>query len=69
MDKHRLLSGSGVASERRTDNRLRGILLAEYRVTSQWLMLAEWSMMNNRSSIERYDYSRREVMVGVEMGF
>jgi hypothetical protein len=69
MDKHRLVSGSDVVSERRTDNRLRGVLLAEYRITSQWLMLAEWSMMNNRSSIERYDYSRREVMVGIEVGF
>lgn len=68
-DAHRLVSGSDVVSERRTDNRLRGILLAEYRITSQWLMLAEWSMMNNRSSIERYDYSRREVMVGIEVGF
>lgn len=68
-DDHQLVSGTGVISERRTDNRLRGVLLAEYRLAGPWLMLAEWSMLNNRSSIERYDYSRREVMVGVEMGF
>jgi len=68
-DDHRLVSGNAVVSERRTDNRLRGVLLAEYRLTGPWLVLAEWSMLNNRSTIERYDYSRREVMIGVEMGF
>lgn len=69
QDDHRLVSGADVVSERRTDNRLRGVLLAEYRLTGPWLVLAEWSMLNNRSTIDRYDYSRREVMVGVEMGF
>ena len=32
-------------------------------------MLAEWSMLDNRSTIERYDYSRREVMLGFETVF
>lgn len=68
-DDHELVSGTDVVSERRTDSRLRGVLLAEYRLTGPWLVLAEWSMLNNSSTIERYDYSRREVMVGVEMGF
>ena len=69
QDDYRLVSDGDVVSERRTDNRFRGMLLAEYRLAGPWLMLAEWSMLNNRSSLERYDYSRREVMVGVEMGF
>lgn len=68
-DDHRLVSGANVVAERRTDNRLRGILLAEYSLTRQWLLLAEWSTLNNRSTIERYDYSRREVMVGIEAVF
>lgn len=68
-DDYRLVSDGEVVSERRTDNRFRGMLLAEYRLAGPWLMLAEWSMLNNHSSIERYDYSRREVMVGVEVGF
>lgn len=69
QDDHQLVSGTDVVSERRTDNRLRGVLLAEYRLAGPWLVLAEWSMLNNRSTIERYDYSRREAMIGVEMGF
>lgn len=68
-DDHRLVSGADVVSERRSDNRLRGVLLAEYRLAGPWLVLAEWSMLNNRSTIDRYDYSRREVMVGIEVGF
>ncbi|MEP1213528.1 MAG: tetratricopeptide repeat protein [Marinobacter sp.] len=69
QDDHRLVSDGEVVAERRTDNRLRGVLLAEYRMAGPWLVLTEWSMLNNRSTIERYDYSRREVMVGVELGF
>lgn len=69
QDDYRLVSDGEVVSERRTDNRLRGVLLAEYRLAGPWLMLAEWSMLDNRSTIDRYDYSRREMMVGVEMGF
>ncbi len=69
QDDHQLVSGTDVVSERRTDNRLRGVLLAEYRLAGPWLVLAEWSMLNNRSTLERYDYSRREAMIGVEMGF
>ncbi|MFO7993403.1 MAG: tetratricopeptide repeat protein [Marinobacter sp.] len=68
-DDYRLVSGTDVVSERRSDNRLRGVLLAEYRLAGSWLVLAEWSMLNNRSTIDRYDYSRREVMVGIEAGF
>ncbi|MCL7946140.1 tetratricopeptide repeat protein [Marinobacter sp. ATCH36] len=68
-DEHRLLSGADVISERRTDHRLRGVLLAQYQLTGPWLVLAELSMVNNRSTIERYDYNRREAMVGIEMGF
>ncbi|MFN2360849.1 MAG: hypothetical protein ABR522_07205, partial [Marinobacter sp.] len=69
MDDHRLLSGTDVISERRTDHRLRGVLLAQYQLTGPWLVLAELSTVNNRSTIERYDYSRREAMVGIEVGF
>ncbi|MDL0432481.1 tetratricopeptide repeat protein [Marinobacter sp. TBZ242] len=68
-DDHLLLSGTDVNSERRTDRRLRGLALVEYRLAGRWRVLAEWSMLNNRSTIERYDYSRREAMVGVEVGF
>ncbi|KPP99200.1 MAG: Tetratricopeptide repeat [Marinobacter sp. HL-58] len=69
QDEHRLLSGADIISERRTDHRLRGVLLAQYQLSGPWLVLAELNMVNNRSTIERYDYSRREAMVGIEMGF
>ena len=68
-DDQRFVSNGALVSERRTDNRLRGSLLAEYRLAGEWMMLAEWSMLDNRSSIERYDYSRREVMLGFETVF
>lgn len=68
-DNHQLALGSEVVSERRTDNRLRGTLLAEYRLIDQWMVVAEWSLSENRSTIERYSYSRLEVMIGIEAGF
>lgn len=68
-DDHRFVSNGTLVSERRRDNRLRGSLLAEYRLSGEWMMLAEWSMLDNRSTIERYDYSRREVMLGLETVF
>jgi len=68
-DDQRFVSNGTLVSERRTDNRLRGSLLAEYRLAGEWMMLAEWSMLDNRSTIDRYDYSRREVMLGFETVF
>lgn len=68
-DDHQLISGTGVVNQRRTDNRLRGVLLAEYRLSGQWLVLAEFSTLDNRSTIDRYDYSRSEGMIGVELSF
>ncbi|NMT63337.1 tetratricopeptide repeat protein [Marinobacter orientalis] len=68
-DDHRLVSGTDVVTRRRTDSRLRGVLLAEYRLTGPWLVLAEYSIVHNDSTIDRYDYNRREVMIGIERAF
>lgn len=65
-DDHRLVSGMQTVSERRKDKRLSGALQAEYRMTRRWQVAAEWNLLDNRSTIGRYDYSRSEFMVGIE---
>jgi len=65
-DDHRLVSGSQTVSERRKDERYTGALLAEYRLSRRWLVGAEWNLIENRSTIGRYDYSRSEFLVGIE---
>lgn len=66
---HRLVSGGDTVSRRRTDHRWRGQLSAEYRLSRRSLLVAQGSLLDNRSNLQRYDYRRREALLGIEVGF
>lgn len=65
-DDHRLVTDGVETSERREDRRLRGVALLDYELSSRWQLITEMSLLDNHSTIERYDFSQREFMVGIE---
>lgn len=66
---HRLVINGSLKSETRDDTRNRTALLAGYRLGERWELGAELSWMDNRSSIERYDYDRTEILVSLDALF
>jgi len=69
QDDHRLITNGVEISERREDRRLRGTVMLDYELSRQWQVITELSLLDNHSTIERYDFSQGEVMVGIQGSF
>ena len=68
-DRYVLLVDGRQDIRRRMDYRFEAGLLTEYDLDGHWLLRAEWTVRDNRSRIDRYDYRRHTVMATLEAVF
>jgi len=68
-DPHRLVIEGQEVSETRSDDQFRTNLHLGYQIDERWSLGMELSWLDNKSTINRYDYNRAEIMASVEAVF
>jgi tetratricopeptide (TPR) repeat protein len=68
-DPHRLVTDGQTVSETREDDQFRTSLRSGYQIDERWRLGMELSWLDNKSTIERYDYNRTEIVVSLDSVF
>lgn len=66
---HRLVIDGQVVSETRRDDQFRTSLRSGYQIDERWSLVMELSWLHNKSTIDRYEFDRTEIMAGFDVVF